>query len=142
MRRHAGGEGRHNNRGCGLCGAQPAGAPAAVDRAECEQFSLELAQNYTDNRIEDYLADDFPNRAALLDALTRSRHAADNVELTVDAIEYIRVLPWQRTEGGAWMARCIVDLRIRLSWDDPAGGGRTVYPSSRMRWHLGVLQEN
>ncbi len=122
--------------------SQPAGAPAAVDRAECEQFTRELAQHYTDTTLEDYLAEDFPNRAALLDAVARSRHKADNVELDIDAIESIRVLPWQRTDGGAWLARCIVDLRARLSWDDPNGGGRTVYPSSRMRWHLGVLQED
>lgn len=122
-------------------------APPLPTREECELSARAVAAAYGSTDLEPLLHERFPNREELLDALDRLNLRATGIELEVESIESLRVLPWQAAgrrrggETGILTADCIVDLRTRLVFDDLETGERTVTDPARAEWRLRFTAE-
>lgn len=122
-------------------------APPLPAREECELSVRAVAAAYGSADLEPLLHERFPNRNELLDALDRLNLRVTGIELVVESIESLRVLPWQAAgrrrggETGILTADCIVDLRTRLVFDDLETGERTVTDPARTEWRLRFTAE-
>jgi hypothetical protein len=106
-----------------------------LERATCEDAVHEIAAAYGPDEIGTWLHDRFPNRAELLDALARLDLRVLNLELRVESLERIVVLPWRRIDGEV-VSDCVATVRTRLVFDDPGTGERTVEEPRRAQWRI------
>jgi hypothetical protein len=118
--------------------------PPLPSRPEVENAVRQVAKAYGHSELEGLLARDFPNREELLDALRRVQDRATDIRLHVESVERIEVGPWQAPEGTDPVAEgqvplhstCVVDVRTRLTYDDPDTGDRIVRDVGRAQWML------
>lgn len=118
--------------------------PPPPSRSEIENAVQKVAEAYGHSELEKMLARDFPNREELLDALRRIQDRATDIRLYVESVERVEVGAWQVAEGVDPTARgqiplhstCVVDVRTRLTYDDPDTGERIVRDVGRGQWML------
>lgn len=105
------------------------------ERAACEDAVHEIAAAYGPDELGPWLHERFPNRSELLDALARLDLRVINLELRVESIERIVVLPWRRIDDET-VADCVATVRTRLVFDDPETGERTVEEPRQAQWRI------
>jgi len=118
--------------------------PPPPSRSEVEGAVQKVAEAYGHSELEKMLARDFPNREELLDALRRIQNRATDIRLYVESVERVEVGAWQVAEGADPAAEgqipvystCVVDVRTRLTFDDPDTGERIVRDVGRAQWML------
>lgn len=118
--------------------------PPLPEREACNDAVRRIAAAYGDAELADYLSDDFPNRAELLDALDRAAQRVSNLELRIESIESTRVLEWRVAErsevddGTTYelTSDCVVDVRARAVFDGSTSGRRVVTDPVRDEWRL------
>jgi hypothetical protein len=120
------------------------GELALPTRAACEAAARQIAADYGPRRLEPWLSPRFPYREELVDALDRVGLEATVIELVVESIERVEVGPWvviRREDAPLLRSECLVDLRARLAFEDPASGRRVVRDVLRGEWRIEFLQE-
>lgn len=118
--------------------------PPLPSRPEVENAVQQVAAAYGHSELEKMLARDFPNREELLDALRRIQDRATDIRLFVESVERVDVGAWQVAEGAdpkvegqvPLHSTCVVDVRTRLTYDDPDTGERIVRDVGRAQWML------
>jgi hypothetical protein len=118
--------------------------PPPPSRPEVENAARQVADAYGHSELERMLARDFPNREELLDALRRIQNRATDIRLYVESVERVEIGAWQVAEGADPKAEgqiplrstCVVDVRTRLTYDDPDTGQRVVRDVGRAQWVL------
>ena len=118
--------------------------PPAPSRPEIENAVQQVAKAYGHADLEVLLASDFPNRGELLDSLRRIQDRATDIRLYVESLERVEIGAWQgaateRQGDGSIMtlySTCLVDVRTRLSFDDPDTGDRIVRDVGRGEWQI------
>lgn len=109
--------------------------PSLPSRLECEQAVLEIAAAYGPDDLEPWLHESFPNRSELLSALGRLDLRVSRLQLVVEAIESVLMLP-ARGSRGEEAADCVVNLRARTVYDDVETGRRVVSGPRRTEWTI------
>ena len=123
---------------------EPARLPPLPSRSEVENAVQQVAGAYGHSTLEGLLVRDFPNREELLDSLRRIQNRATDIRLYVESVERVEVGAWQVAEGADPAAEgqipvystCVVDVRTRLTYDDPDTGERIVRDVGRAQWRL------
>jgi len=118
--------------------------PPAPSRSEVENAVQQVAEAYGHADLEVLLARDFPNRGELLDSLRRIQDRATDIRLYVESLERMDIGAWRVAEGADPKANgllplhstCVVDVRTRLTYDDPDTGERIVRNVGRAQWML------
>jgi hypothetical protein len=118
--------------------------PALPRRAEVENAVREVAKAYGHSELERLLANQFPNREELLDALRRIQDRATDIRLFVESLERVEIGAWQVAEGTDPAAKgqiplhstCIAVVRTRLTYTDSDTGDRVVRDVGRAQWML------
>jgi hypothetical protein len=109
--------------------------PSLPSRLDCEQAVLEIAAAYGPDDLEPWLHESFPNRFELLSALSRLDLRASRLELVVESMESVLMLPATGGDGKE-AVDCVVSLRARTVYDDVATGRRVVSAPRRAEWTI------
>ena len=118
--------------------------PPLPSRSEVENAVQQVAEAYGHADLEVLLARDFPNRGELLDSLRRIQDRATDIRLYVESLERVEIGAWQVAEGTDPTTKgrlplhstCVVDVRTRLTYDDPYSGEQVVRDVGRAQWML------
>ena len=123
--------------------------PPLPTRKLVEAATRRIAERYATDDLAPLLAEDFPNKAELMDNLRRIQVDATSIRLFVESIESVQIGPWQAaavdtpdgTDTMTIESICTADVRTRLTFDTTTGGQRIVRDVGRAQWMVRFRQE-